>query len=215
MNQGDWLDNRHWITILYPKPKGVQPDNRKPTGVILHDAVQPAADRRLSASSPEAQALMAASWHSLIFSGDTSGPMLGAYPSQKAFSLDIDIMTSPSGAPKGTHPTRLDTITFPAGTKTVGYMTNPQGTCIELQVSEIGIPPYVTLLRKLFPRYPYLAHPIEALYVYRADQKRLVEIGCVPKTAAAVPEIENAFWQPDGKHIRFYYHQAVYIVSAD
>jgi len=214
-NEGNWIDNRHWITILYPKPDLAHPENSKPTGVILHDAAQPASDRRLPASSPEAQAWMHASEHSFFYPEEPHRPALYADPSQKAFSLDLAIMTVPSAAPTGTRPTRLDTVSFPAGTKILDNLPNPQGSCIELLVRETGIPPYVTLLRKLFPRYPYLAHPTEALYVYRTDNRKFVEIGCVPETSSTSSDIANAFWQPDGKHIQFFYHQAVYIVSTE
>ena len=124
-------------------------------------------------------------------------------------------MMSPSDSAPRIQPERLDTVTFPAGTEILDNIPNPQASRIELMVRETGVPAYVTFLRSFLPSYAYKGHPKEYLYVYRSDSRKLVDLGCVDETTSAILDLMNVFWLPDGKHIQFMYHGALYIVSSD
>jgi hypothetical protein len=202
-----WVDGHRWASNV--KRKQVR-------YVIVHDAAQPHADQVWPASSAQAQALLklANSHQSYpFFPGDVDLSSERSMLNDSRVKLTIG--TRPVGSLPHTPLKQIDTLTFPAGTQVYNNIPNPQMTRIEILVSETSVPPFETLIGHLFPSLSHLAHPVERLCVYRVDKKQLYEIGRVAKTSTTLPDVMNAWWLPDGKHIQFLYKNAVYFVSAD
>lgn len=204
-----WIDGHRWISSSFDFR-----DRQKGKYVILHDAAGPSADRRLAVESVETQALFKKA--GISWRNDSGGISLGGDCSQVSGSMArVTVLVRPAGSPPGTPLKPIDTLTFPGKTHFYNVLPNRQMTKLEILVSETSAPAFLAWIGRLFPPYSYLTHPVERLYVYRFDTKACYEIGWIEEASTTGPEIINAFWLPDGKHIQFYYRNAVYIVSSD
>jgi len=206
-----WLDGHRWGGPVYASrssPSGSAPE--APTSVIVHDPAHPTADRLLPADSPEARKML--TYMITSHSPGRQSATLAGFSEDKHTNVEIDIMSTPTGAAAGTLPSKLDTLIYPPGSWLVTEETNPQQTRVLLFVHESGIPLWVSFVRKLLPAYSYSSHPFEHLCFYKADTREVIEIGRIDETPSHDETSMKISWLPDGKNIQFFYKNAVYIV---
>jgi hypothetical protein len=207
----NWIDGHRWVSFFYPQKRSSE--DYTPEKLILHDAEHPEADRVVDTKSPEADTL---THHpTLPASTKQNAWLIAASPQIVSSNLEMKIYCIPLGARKIKRPKPVATITLPPETSIDSNDTNAQNTRIAFRLSETGIPTYVTLLRRFFPKYRYNAQPVECLCIYRADTNRFVEIGRIPEPHGAEPDVSYLSWLPDGKHLQFFYKDAVYRISTD
>jgi hypothetical protein len=207
-----WIDGHRLGALVFQDALHVSPGST-PVRLFVIDAAHPGKEQVLPSSAPETQARLQG------IAGQPpgkQGAMIGAVSNDAGNQVEIQIMMSPAGATLTTLPSTRDTLLYPRGSWLTSQKTNPQQTRILLYVHESGIPLWVNFVRKLLPSYSYKTHPFEHLCVYRADTRAVVEVGRIYETPSHEENQQmHMDWLPDGKHIQFFYHNAVYIVSAD
>ena len=67
----------------------------------------------------------------------------------------------------------------------------------------------------LLPGYTSHVQPVASLYIYQSETKTLKIVGHVKETSADKQDLQKADWLPDGKHVQFFYKNALYSVAVD
>jgi hypothetical protein len=205
------IDGHRWVSFFYPRERSSE--GTAPERLIVHDAAHLEAGRVLAATSPEAQAIT--DHATMPSSAKQNAALVAGAVVKKPSNLEVRIYSVPFGVRRIKRPAPIGIITLPLGTDIKSDDPNAQNTRIAFLLSETGIPTYATLLHRFLPNYHYKAHPVECLCVYRADTNTFVEIGRIDEPRATEPDLLYLSWLPDGKHIQFFYKDAVYRVSTD
>jgi hypothetical protein len=201
-----WIDADRFVAIF---------KRNQTMYAVVHDATHHAVDRVLVYSSPEAQALLkqAGLGDDLANeSADSVGPVLRA--TRIKGGTDFQIETRRAQAPPGTPVEPTDSVSFRSGTNVFDYAPNSQMTRIMFQVIDPQVPAYAALVHRLCPSYDFPERPIDRIFIYRPDKEVMYELGRVDETSSGTPELQ-AMWLPDGKHLQFWYKNAVYVVDVE
>ncbi|MCW3055991.1 MAG: hypothetical protein JWN14_5161 [Chthonomonadales bacterium] len=195
-----WADDHH-LASLFPSQKAPSRlGDMSQSRWLVYDVVHPDAECNLPYASLGSS------------SSATLAPTLYAITQSTGRSVALEVKRQPQDSPRDQLPAHWDTIPYPRGaTGMWSGHADVGGKRLMLLFHELATP----VIYSLLPGSTSHAQPVASLYLYQSETKALRSVGHVNETSVDKQDLQKADWLPDGKHVQFFYKNALYSVAAD